>query len=298
MKSKQYMYAAVGAPVAVAKVAQTRVEEFRVKLTEGRESLTKDLHKQLEEWASEGEQFVGKIGESKAIDEITERVDLDQVQEQVSKLRDQLEDLLDTWRANFRPNGKTEKVVEKVEKIAVEVTEAVAEAPKAATAAAKKPAAKTTAAKKPAATKATATKATATKATATKATAAKKPAVQEGSCRGSQGDPELQEVASKEAAMKAATKAPTFGQRPSLEAGRQEARRHQGILRLRSPPEGPSGALAGDQRQQPHQPFLVDTEIKTGNSVEDRHCVGDQSGDQLVAGVGIVPRTHWFARWS
>jgi hypothetical protein len=171
MKSKQYMYAAVGAPVAVAKVAQSRVEEFRVKLTESRDSLTKDLQKQLEEWASEGEQFVGKIGDSKAIDEITDRVDLDQVQEQVSKLRDQLEDLLDTWRANFRPAGKTEKVVEKAEKIAVEVTEAIAETSKAA----KTTAAKTTAAKKPTA------KSTAAKTTAAKTTAAKKPAASKAS---------------------------------------------------------------------------------------------------------------------
>lgn len=178
MKSKQYMYAAVGAPVAVAKSAQSRVEEFRVKLTESRESLTKDLHKQLEEWASEGEQFVGKIGDSKAMDEITERVDLDQVQEQVSKLRDQLEDLLDTWRANFRPAGKTEKAAEKVEKITVEVTEAVAAATK--TAAAKKPVAKATTARATTAKKPAARTTTAKK-PAAKAPAAKKPAASKAS---------------------------------------------------------------------------------------------------------------------
>lgn len=166
MKSKQYVYAAVGAPVAVAKVAQSRVGELREKLNEGKDTVTKDLQKQLESWATEGEQLVGKIGDSKAIDEITERVDLDQVQEQVSKLRDQLEDLLDTWRANFRPAGKPEKVSGKIE---VEVTAAKAPVAKA-------PAAKTTPAAKSTPAKSTAAKTTAAKKPAAKTTAAKKPA--------------------------------------------------------------------------------------------------------------------------
>jgi hypothetical protein len=170
MKSKQYVYAAVGAPVAVAKVAQSRVGELRVKLNEGKVTLTKDLQKQLESWATEGEQLVGKIGDSKAIDEITERVDLDQVQEQVSKLRDQLEDLLDTWRANFRPAGKPEKVSGKIE---VEVTDA--KAPAAKTTAARTTAARSTAAKTTAA-RSTAAKKPAAKTTAAKTTATKKPA--------------------------------------------------------------------------------------------------------------------------
>lgn len=176
MKTKQYMYAAVGAPVAVAKSAQTRVEDFQVKFNERRTSLTKDLQKQLQSWAKEGEQFVGKIGDSKAIDEISERVDLDQVQEQVSKLRDQLEDLLDTWRANFRPAGKT------VEKVVVEVAEK-SEAPKTAAkpAAAKKPAAARTTAAKTTAAKTTAAKTTAAKKPAAKTTAAKKPAAAKAS---------------------------------------------------------------------------------------------------------------------
>ena len=172
MEAKKYLYAAVGAPVATAKRAQARVAETRTKLDSSRKSFTSDLHKQLDEWASEGEGFVTKLGDSKAIDELNERVDLDGMQEQVSKLRDQLEDLLETWRSNFRPADKPAKITEKV---AVEAeakpatkTASNSTASKSTTskpAAAKKPAAKTTAAKKPAA-KTTAAKKPAAKTTA------------------------------------------------------------------------------------------------------------------------------------
>ncbi|MDH4117725.1 MAG: hypothetical protein OEX04_02005 [Acidimicrobiia bacterium] len=165
MKTKKYLYAAVGAPVAVAKTAQSKVDHLRSKMNDGRESMSKDFQSQLDEWAKEGERFVGKIGDSKAIDEITDRVDFDQVQTQVSKLRDQLEDLLDTWRTNFRPAAKNGKISEKVE-----VSAPASEKPAAKTTAAKKPAARTTAAKT------TAAKKPAAKKPATRTTAAKKPA--------------------------------------------------------------------------------------------------------------------------
>jgi hypothetical protein len=94
------------------------------------------------------------------VEEITQKVDLDQAKEQVSKLRDQLEDMLTTWRQSFRPE-KTAKV------------EAVTHAPE--TTAAKTTAANSTAAKKPAA-RAAATSATKTSAakTAKSSPAAKK----------------------------------------------------------------------------------------------------------------------------
>jgi hypothetical protein len=146
MDTKKYLYAAVGAPVAVAKTAQSRIESVRTKIGDTGKSLGEDLQKQLDAWAKEGEKLIGRIGESKAIDEITERVDFDQVQEQVTKLRDQLEDLLSTWRTSFRPE-KTGKVEIKVESPKVETP--VVETPKVTTPkpAAKKPA---TAARKPA----------------------------------------------------------------------------------------------------------------------------------------------------
>lgn len=171
METKKYLYAAVGAPVSVAKAAQTRVVDLRTRVNKNVETVTSDLQRQVDEWVTEGEALVGRIGDSPAIDEISERVDLDQVQEQVSKLRDQLEDLLATWRTNFRPGAKLE--------VEVSVTEAASKpaAPKKAPAkkatatatakttssgtAAKKPAAKKPAAKKPAAKKPAAKKSTA-----------------------------------------------------------------------------------------------------------------------------------------
>lgn len=164
MQTKKYLYAAVGAQVSVAKAAQTKVEEIRTKLAESAKTFTKDAQKQVDEWATEGEGFVTKLSDSSPIDDIAARVDFDQMQTQVNRLRDQLEDLVATWRTNFRPAGKEEAPAEA--KVKVEVEEAPAPKP-----AAKKAPAKTTAAK-PAAKK-PAAKLAAKKPTA-KTTAAKK----------------------------------------------------------------------------------------------------------------------------
>ena len=75
-------------------------------------------------------------------------MDFDQIQEQVGKLREQLDDMLSNWRSSFRP------ATEKVEPVKAAAKPAAAKT----TTAAKKPAAKTTtAAKKPAAPKASTT---------------------------------------------------------------------------------------------------------------------------------------------
>lgn len=103
MEAKKYLYAAVGAPLVVAKQAQERVGELRAKLTEDAQSLGKDLQEQFETWAGEGERLMSRLTEGKMIDDFAAKVDFDQMQEQVSKLRDQLEDLLATWRSSFRP---------------------------------------------------------------------------------------------------------------------------------------------------------------------------------------------------
>jgi hypothetical protein len=166
MKTKKYLYAAVGAQVAVAKSAQTKLEALVSKVNENATSASSDLQSRIDTWAGEGEQFLGKVTDAKAIDELTSRVDFDQMQTQVNKLRDQLEDIVSTWRANFRP--ETKSAPEKVT-----VTTPAAEVPKAT--AAKTTTSRTTAAKKPAA-KTTAAKTTAAKTTAASKPAAKKPA--------------------------------------------------------------------------------------------------------------------------
>ena len=170
MEAKKYIYAAVGAPVVAAKSTQERVEEIRAKIEENFKSFGTDAQKRIDTWATEGESTVGRLTDAKSIDELTTRVDFDQVQEQVNKLRDQLEDLVATWRSNFRPATEAPaKVEEKVEAAAKAPAAKKPAAKKPATAAAKKPAAKKPAAKKPAAKKPAAKKPAATKPAAAKA---------------------------------------------------------------------------------------------------------------------------------
>ena len=158
MQAKNVLYAAVGAPVVVARKVSDQVSTFSGRVSEETTNYTKVAEKTIDVWATEGEKLINRVSEGKLAEEISSKVDLDQAKEQVSKLRDQLEDMLATWRTSFRPER------------AGEVKEAAK--PAAKSTAAKKPAA---AAKKPAA-KGTTAKSTATKKPAAKSTAAKKPA--------------------------------------------------------------------------------------------------------------------------
>lgn len=173
MDTKNAIYAAVGAPIAVAKGINTRLGNLRTELGSRSEDLTETAMRRFEEWADEGRQAVNKVSDGNMVDEIAAKVDFDQAREQVSKLRDQLEDMLATWRTSFRPvedaanqaATTAAQVVEtagdKVEKATDEVAKTVrartATRPAAKKPAAKRAAAKTTAAKKPSAKK-TATK--------------------------------------------------------------------------------------------------------------------------------------------
>jgi hypothetical protein len=135
MKTKNVLYAAVGAPVVAARKVGEKVGDLRSKLSEEATGYTQVAEKTIDQWAVEGEKVLNRISDGKVVDEITAKVDLDQAKEQVSKLRDQLEDMLATWRTSFRP----EKTEEKVE---AEAAKTPAKKP-----AARKPAAKTSAAK-------------------------------------------------------------------------------------------------------------------------------------------------------
>ena len=154
MQTKSVLYAAVGAPVVavrkVSGVVNDQVSTLKGKVGEEKTNYTKAAEKAIDAWAAEGEKIVSQVSEKKVVEDISSKVDLDQAKEQVSKLRDQLEDMLATWKTSFRPEKDGGKVDVK------EATKAPA---------AKKPAAKTSTAKKPA-----------TKASATKTPAAKKPA--------------------------------------------------------------------------------------------------------------------------
>ena len=138
MQAKNVLYAAVGAPVVAARKMSDRVNALKGRVTEETSSYTEFANKAIDDWAVEGEKVVSGIRDGKVVEEISHKVDLDQAKEQVGKLRDQLEDMLATWRQSFRPEQAAE-------------TTPTQPAPK--TSAAKKPAAKKPAAKKPAAKK-------------------------------------------------------------------------------------------------------------------------------------------------
>ena len=173
IETKKAFYAAVGAPMVTMKRAGDALKELSDKLTDrvgdASDKFTEEARKEFDMWAEEGEKLVSKLSEQKVVEDLSSRVDLDEIQERVGKLRDQLEDILTSWRESFAPGDEVEKPVVKVVKKPAAKT-AAAKKPAAKTAAAKKPAAKTAAAKKPAAKTAPAKKPAARK------PAAKKPA--------------------------------------------------------------------------------------------------------------------------
>lgn len=139
-ESRKAAYALIGAPVWAAK----RLAEFTSDMGDA-------SRREMQEWIKEGERITKRLSDNNVVEELSERVDIDQIQDQVERLRDQLETVLGNWRESFRP-----------------------EKPAARKPAAKKPATKKPAAKKPAAKK-TAPKKPAAKKTAAKKPAAKKP---------------------------------------------------------------------------------------------------------------------------
>lgn len=176
MQAKNVLYAAVGAPVVAARKMGDQVDAWRARVNKETAGYTEAAEKTLNSWAAEGEKVVSRISQGAVVEEISQKVDLDQAKEQVSKLRDQLEDMLDTWRQSFRPEEKAEfKPVAAAKAPAAKKPVAkttTAKKPAAKTTTARKPAAKTTTAKKPAAKKSTAS--SAAKKTATKTTGAAK----------------------------------------------------------------------------------------------------------------------------
>jgi hypothetical protein len=172
MNVKTVLYAAVGAPVVAARKIGDRVEEIRTNLNNEANSFGKTANQRLETWAGEGEKVINRITDAKVVDDLAARVDFDQVSTQVSKLRDQLEDMLSTWRSSFRPEKlPTVKVEASAEGVKFQTIPAKkGQAPKAQSSNGQ---AKKTTAKKTTA-KAVAKKAPAKKAPAKKAATARK----------------------------------------------------------------------------------------------------------------------------
>ena len=175
MKAKNVLYAAVGAPVVAARKVGSRATDISTKISEQTSEYTEGFEKAIDGWAIEGEKVVGRISEGKVIDEITAKVDLDQAKEQVSKLRDQLEDMLATWRTSFRPEKAETQVKPEASAKEASAKEASAKEASAKEASAKKPANKAPAAKTTATTSTAKTAtSTAAKTSSTKTTSATK----------------------------------------------------------------------------------------------------------------------------
>jgi hypothetical protein len=156
MQTKSVLYAAVGAPVVAARRVGDKVTDIKDRVGEKTSSRSKAAGEAIEGWAVEGEKVVTRVSEGKVVEEISSKVDLDQAKEQVGKLRDQLEDMLATWRTSFRPEKTGEDAEPK-------------EAPAKEAPAKEAPAKEAKEAKEPAAKKQTAAKATTAKKPATKA---------------------------------------------------------------------------------------------------------------------------------
>jgi hypothetical protein len=127
--SKKAAYAVVGAPI----VAGKRIASVAGK---GWES----LRKEFDSWVAEGERLSGEVRDGKVVTEIKDRMDFDQLQGRVEKLKDQLEDVLANWRETFKPGEEAEETEEPEAKPATKKPAAKAGTTKKP--AAKKPAAK------------------------------------------------------------------------------------------------------------------------------------------------------------
>ena len=190
MTAKNVLYAAVGAPVVAARKVAEAVNDLRSSLNKEADTLGKTANKRVAVWADEGEKLVNKITDAKMVDELTSKVDFEQVSTQVSKLRDQLEDMLATWRASFRPEKlPTVKVEASPEGVKLETKrsngrKAVAKKPASRKAASQKAVAKKAPAKaKKSPTKSAAAKSSAAKRSATAKVTSKAPSAKKASAR-------------------------------------------------------------------------------------------------------------------
>jgi hypothetical protein len=112
MKTKSVLYAVVGAPVVAARKVGEKAGDVRIKFSESATGYGQAAEKAIDKWAVEGEKVVGRISDGKVVEEISAKVDLEKGKEQVGKLRDQLEDMLATWRNSFRPENSAVKPTE------------------------------------------------------------------------------------------------------------------------------------------------------------------------------------------
>ena len=128
MKPKTIGYAAVGAPIVALKAAQEKLDAALKVLSSKTGKLSSSAEKTLKTWAAEGEKVVEKFAETG--EEAISKIDLEQAKAQISKVRDQIEELISNLKSGVQSDDKDKE-------------------PEAKKPAAKKPAAKKPAAKKP-----------------------------------------------------------------------------------------------------------------------------------------------------
>ncbi len=106
------IHAAVGAPV----VAGRRLGELKDKMWEQSKrwqtGLTDTARREFDLMAEEGERTAAKLRQQKVIEELQSRVDFDQLSDQVTRLKDQLESVLGNWKATFRPGDRSDDTAE------------------------------------------------------------------------------------------------------------------------------------------------------------------------------------------
>lgn len=95
--TKKALYASVGAPVLTAKRINEKFQEITAKLRET------DLSAEFEAWAEEGQRLIETLGDQPVIEEWSAKLDDIEMPAPVSKLREQLDDMVGNWRATFRP---------------------------------------------------------------------------------------------------------------------------------------------------------------------------------------------------
>jgi hypothetical protein len=143
-------YAIVGAQASAAKRASASYEGVAKNLTDRTNKAVEELKASFDAWAAEGQTVISGLRDQKIVEDLSDRVRLDQISEQATKLRGQLEELVSNWRANFAP--ELEKAADKVDDLAeaVATKKPVAKKPVAKKAPAKKAVAKPAAKKAPA----------------------------------------------------------------------------------------------------------------------------------------------------
>lgn len=146
--------------------ADAALETFRV-LVEQAMSLTDRSIEKVSD-VQVGQKNVGERVQA-TVDTVEERIDVDQLQDQVAKLRDQMEHVLVSWKDSFRPSAT-------VKEVDVEEKPPATKVPVKAKTTTKKAAPKKTATKKASTAKKTTAKKTTAKKTAAKKTPSTKSA--------------------------------------------------------------------------------------------------------------------------